>query len=165
MNDIQLHHLFNHLAPIGVMIGLIVLIVGIIIRKGHLKITAAWIILIAGISVFPANRTGEMAEEKSEQISGVSHKVIHEHEEAAELALKLTLICALIALAYIIAEKKFPQWKNAIQWLMLASALASVITLTIAAHEGGLIRHPELGQQKVSNLQNGNQENEEDHDD
>lgn len=164
MSDIQLHHIFNHLAPIGVMTGYIVLMAGLILKKPHVRLTAAWIILIAGLTALPANKTGEMAEETSENIAGVSHDAIHEHEEAAELALQLTLVSAVLALAFIIGEKKFPQWKNAIMWIMMAATLSAVITLTIASHQGGLIRHPELSGQANPSAPGSTQE-EEEHDD
>ncbi|MBL0314609.1 MAG: hypothetical protein IPP69_02095 [Flavobacteriales bacterium] len=165
MGDIQLHHLFNHLAPIGVMVGFIVLIVGFILKKEHIRLTAAWIILIAGVTVLPASKTGELAEEISENISGVSHDVIHEHEEAAELALKLTLFASVIALGFIIVHKKAPKWSTMTSVALLIVGLISVITLTLASHEGGLIRHPELSGQSGTNAtdQEQNDRHEDDH--
>lgn len=165
MGDIQLHHLFNHLAPIGVLIGCIVLVMGFVLKKEHLRLTAAWIILIAGITVLPASKTGELAEEKSENITGVSHNVIHEHEEAAELALKLTLLAATIALGFIIATKKAPKWSNIAGVLLLVVCIASVVTLTIASHEGGLIRHPELADQSTTNAIDQEQQQQDQDDD
>lgn len=165
MGDIQLHHLFNHLAPIGVMIGFIILIIGFILKKEHIRLTAAWIILIAGVTVLPASKTGELAEEISENITGVSHNVIHEHEEAAELALKLTLFASFIALGFIIVNKKAPKWSTMTGVALMIVGLISVITLTLASHEGGLIRHPELSGQSTTNAIDQEQQQQDQDDD
>jgi uncharacterized membrane protein len=160
MNEIQLHHLFNHLAPIGILVGLIILIVGLVVKKNHVKVTAAWVILFCGITVLPASRTGEMAEEKSEHIEGVSRKAIHEHEEIAGVSFVLSLISSAIALTLIIANKKAPKWQNHIAILLLLMTLSSSIALALASHQGGFIRHPELN----TSIENNYNTEEEEHD-
>ncbi len=144
MNFQQLHHLFNHLPSIGQLVGFAVLLVALFLRKSSVFQTGAWIVLISAITVWPANFTGEKCEEKVEHIEGVSQNQIHEHEEAAELAFKITLISGAFALLYLIAIRKSWRFSNYLKYLLMVSCAVSIFFLMQVSHQGGLIRHPEI---------------------
>ena len=150
MTDQQLHHVLNHLPSIGIAIGFFALLVGMFLRKKGTALTGAWIILLAAITVLPADQTGEEAEETVEDIAGVNHDQIHEHEEAAERAIPFTIAAGILALAYLLSSWKRPAWSN---YLGIATGIAAAVAiylLIVTSHEGGLIRHPELGTTQVA---------------
>lgn len=145
MDGLQLHLLTNHLPIIGTMAALLVVILGMM-RKNDGGITAGLIIYVAmAVAVVPAYLSGEEAEERVEKIAGVSHDVIHEHEEMAELSLWLTSLSGLLALGALFTRSK--QSPLAPKFAMAFVVLA-VIAFGQAArtgHEGGKIRRPDLG--------------------
>ncbi len=161
MDGLQLHLLTNHLPIIGTMAALLVVILGML-RKNDGAITAGLIIyVVMAVAVVPAYLSGEEAEERIEEIAGVgltvqmvavpmdmsyvSHDVIHEHEEMAELSLWLTSLSGLLAIGALFTRSKQSPLapKFAIAFVVLA-----VIAFGQAArtgHEGGKIRRPDLG--------------------
>ena len=84
-----LHLLSNHVPILGSLFGILLLVVALI--KPNLKTTlsAYLILLVSGIGGIVTYFTGEPAEESIEHVPGISHKLIHVHEEMAENALIL----------------------------------------------------------------------------
>ncbi len=144
MNAAQLHLLMNHLPSIGQMVGFAVFLFGVFSKKDLLQKTGAWIILIAALFVIPVNLSGEEAEEFIEDMPGITHSIIHEHEEAAESAFILTLISGAIALGYIVVNRWKPRLNMLFRICLLLACSASLLLLINASHKGGMIRHPEL---------------------
>jgi hypothetical protein len=164
MSDQMLHHLFNHIPSIGQIIGLLLLVYSIMIKSAPVTKAALLVILVSAIAVMPANATGEGAEESTEELAGVSHDQIHRHEEAAESAFVITLISGAIALVSLVASWRKWSFANAANWVLLLAGAVSIYFLVIASHEGGLIRHPEMGNTAVQSGVGG-QEGEEVEDD
>lgn len=146
MDGLQLHLLVNHVPIIGTIIGVMVVLVGAFLKMELVKRTGLVIYLATGLFVFAANFTGEDAEEIiEERVSWVSHDQIHEHEEAAETAMTITVIGLVLALIHLVNVPP----SNSIQRLVLSAFLlagiAGAIAVGIAGHEGGKIRRPDLG--------------------
>lgn len=145
MDGLQLHLLTNHLPIIGTMAALLVVILGML-RKNDGAVTAGIIIyIVMAVAVVPAYLSGEEAEERVEDIAGISHNVIHEHEEMAELSLWLTSLSGILAIGALYTRSKQSP-------LAPKFALAFVVLAVIAfgqaartGHEGGKIRRPDLG--------------------
>jgi uncharacterized membrane protein len=144
MNGAQFHLLLNHLPSIGQVVGFGIFIFGFLFRKKITQVTGAWVILIAALMVMPANFSGEQAEEVVEHLPGITEYTIHEHEEAAEVALVFTLISGACALLFLAANRWKQNLAIAASILTLLACTASVILLMNASHKGGLIRHPEM---------------------
>jgi len=145
MDRLQLHLLTNHLPIIGTMAALLVVILGML-RKNDGAITAGLIIyVLMAVAVVPAYLSGEEAEERVEEIAGVSHDVIHEHEEMAELSLWLTSLSGLLALGALFTRSKQSALapKVAIAFVVLAVIAFSQAART--GHVSGKIRRPDLG--------------------
>lgn len=155
MTDQQLHHIFNHIPAIGQAIGLCVLLVALLLKKQQAVTTAAWIIIVASLSFFVANQSGEGTEEKVEHLAGVSHDQIHEHEEMAERTMPFSLASGGLALVYLLALWRKWKFGNIISLLLLAATGVSIYMLILTSHEGGLIRHPELSDNAETQIQNG----------
>ena len=162
MSDQQLHHLFNHLPSIGLIIGALVMLVSLLLKKSQALSTGAIILLISGLSVLPANKTGEDAEEKIEHLAGVNERAIHDHEEAAEQVLPFAIASAVFALLYLIAAFKGWKWSNlAATGAVLVSTVAIYFVIE-ASHKGGLIRHPELDGAVTTSVVGGSEEGDDD---
>jgi uncharacterized membrane protein len=144
MNAAQLHLMLNHIPSIGVIIGLVTFLIGWLRRLEGVTKTGAWIILLAGIMVWPASFTGEDAEKLIEDLPDVQKNLIHEHEDAAGQAFVLTLISAAIALFYLLSAKLKQSLLKITSYILVISSVIALVLILNASHKGGLIRHPEL---------------------
>jgi hypothetical protein len=148
MNEVQLHFLFNHLPIIGTMVGVITLAWGVIAKNQSVLKTGLVIVLATSLFTFPAFFTGEGAEEIVEEFPGISHDVIHEHEEKAEVFIWLSGALALISLMSIVSIQRGMAAAKRLTLLSLILGLIAVISGSMVAHSGGLIRHPEINNEK-----------------
>ena len=158
MNDAHLHLVVNHLPIVGVLIGFLVLLVGLILKKPQIKNTAL------GIFIFSAFLTGEGAEEIVENLSGISETLIHKHEEHAELFLTMLLILGGVSITTLFLEyKKLPFSKYGFVLILLLSVTSIGISKYVGT-SGGEITHIEIrSDANVIQLDSHNKEN--DHDD
>ena len=91
MNAPHIHLMLNHLPVIGLALGLLILLVGLLKKNATVLVVAMSITAVAGISSYPTMYSGGASEdylEEHEQEFQIDHDLIHEHEEAAEIALK-----------------------------------------------------------------------------
>jgi uncharacterized membrane protein len=136
-----LHLLSNHFPILGSLFGVLLLVVALL--KPNLKTTfsAYIILLISGIGGFVAYFTGEPAEESIEHIKGISHKVIHIHEEMAENSLYFVFLLTAAAIVGLWAERA--QWQNAkkIELFTLVVGIVAFILFAFTGYLGGHIRH------------------------
>jgi uncharacterized membrane protein len=136
-----LHLLSNHFPILGSLFGVLLLVVALL--KPNLKTTfsAYIILLISGIGGFVAYFTGEPAEESIEHIKGISHKVIHIHEEMAENSLYFVFLLTAAAIIGLWAERA--QWQNAkkIELFTLVVGIVAFILFAFTGYLGGHIRH------------------------
>ncbi|MCA8829764.1 hypothetical protein [Hymenobacter pini] len=140
MNEAHLHLLLNHTPILGSLFGLLVLAVGVVRRNPTITRVGLVSLLGAAALAILTQHTGEGAEEVVEKIPGITHQLIHAHEEAAELgfwALELTGALALLALLVTTRARLFTL-------AALAGALLSFGLLARAGNLGGQIRHSEI---------------------
>ena len=144
MNEAHVHLVTNHLAIIIPFIALVVLIIGMISKSDAVKRTAYFLFILGAIATFPAFESGEEAEEIVEHLAGVSHDLIHEHEEKAELFAILSYFLGGLALVALWANWKKKKFADTLMYVIV---LYSVIVLYMAKETGttgGEIRHPEI---------------------
>ena len=136
-----LHLLSNHFPILGSLFGVLLLVVALF--KPNLKTTfsAYIILLISGIGGFIAYFTGEPAEESIEHLKGISHKVIHIHEEMAENSLYFVFLLTAAAIIWLWAERS--QWQSAkkIELFTLVVGIVAFILFAFTGYLGGHIRH------------------------
>jgi hypothetical protein len=143
MNLAHVHLLLNHLPPLGVLFGSLLLI-GSLLRKSGELVRASLVTFVAvGLLALPTYYTGEPAEKVVEHQPGVTEEVIGPHEESAEASLIGALILGVVSLAglAIFHGREIPRG------LVLASLILALIVtgmLAWTAHLGGLIRHVEI---------------------
>jgi hypothetical protein len=145
MNGAQIHLGVNHLPVMGALLGALVLAAGWVLKNGTVRRTGVALLAFSALATLPAYFSGEEAEEVIEHLPGVSEALIHDHEEAAELALvAMAVLGGLSALTLLSGFLKKLDLEKKLQILCLVLALISFGVVANAAHLGGLIRHPEI---------------------
>lgn len=136
-----LHLLSNHFPILGSLFGVLLLVVALVKPNLNTTLSAYLILLLGGIGGFIAYFTGEPAEESVEHISGISHKLIHVHEEMAENALIFVFLLTAAAVVGLWAERA--QWKNAknVERFTLVVGIIAFILFAFTGYLGGHIRH------------------------
>jgi uncharacterized membrane protein len=147
MNAPHIHLLINHLPIIGLIIGILVLIFGLFGKKQVVLSVGLWITLIAGFSSYPTMFTGGSSEHFFEENKGkycVSEDLIHEHEEAAELAFWPCIVTGVFAGLALIGNRKGHKHTKKAEILVVFIGIIAIILIGKAGLTGGQIRHPEI---------------------
>ncbi len=144
MNGAQLHLLVNHLPVVGFIGVTLGLVVAFFLKSADVKRFVLAATVLVGVSGLLPFATGEDAEEVVEHAAGVSEKLIHEHEEAAEFATILGLVTAGVAAFFLLRSRNKPESLQSATAATLLLALASVAAMAKTGHEGGKIMHPEI---------------------
>jgi uncharacterized membrane protein len=111
------------------------------------------ILIIASVVTLPVFLLGEPAEEIVEHLPGISEDIIEEHEEAAELALWVSLSSGVLGIATWIAISAGARLERALLALTFIVASVSSALLGYTAHQGGKIRHPEAFERENAPLE------------
>ena len=136
-----LHLLSNHFPILGSLFGVLLLVVALVKPNLNTTLSAYLILLVSGIGGIVAYFTGEPAEESIEHVAGISHKLIHVHEEMAENALIFVFLLTAAAVVGLWAERA--QWKSArkIERFTLVIGIIAFILFAFTGYLGGHIRH------------------------
>jgi len=144
MNEAHLHLTFNHLPLIAPIIALLVMIGGVIFKSDVIKRTAYAVFILGAIMTIPAFVSGEGAEEIAEELPGVTHHIIHEHEEVAETFALLSYLLGVLSLIGIWSNWK---GKSLSKVSTYVTVLLSIIVIFLGKQvgtSGGEIRHTEI---------------------
>jgi uncharacterized membrane protein len=141
MNDTHLHLITNHLPVIGFALSALALGWGMFSKSRNTLLLAFTLILISAVGGFIAGNTGESAEEAVENIIGISHDAIHEHEEAAEAAMPFVIASGILSLAAGFLLIKNHKLAGLSQWALLLTVIAGCGLSMRAGWLGGKIRH------------------------
>src|SRR6056297_1389550 len=145
MDAVHIHLIINHVPVILAASALLLLIISLFNHKKEYRNIAFAGFVIAAIFSFISFESGESAEDVVENIAGVTHDVIENHEHAAETARWLMLVLGVAGLAgltYFRDEKK-----KGYQLFLYISMIVGIIAvgyLVYTGYLGGLIRHTEL---------------------
>ncbi|WMI67761.1 hypothetical protein [Mangrovimonas sp. YM274] len=144
MNSAQLHLALTHLPLVGILLGIMVLLTGMILKKNTLKITAYAMFAFSALACAAAYFTGEGAKIVVDNTSQVSETLIHRHEEYAEVFLVATLLLGLLSLLACPVTVKFPQYAKIILVCILLLAIINGILAAYVGSSGHAIRHSEI---------------------
>jgi hypothetical protein len=142
MDSTHIHLLLNHFPIIGTLIGGSVMFWGMARNQKAIKAVAAVIIIAMTVMTIPVYLTGEPAEERVENIPGISESALKEHEEAAELAIWVMAAAGIASLAALLLQYRSSS--------IIPFSVATLLTLLAFAamarvgYLGGQIRHTEL---------------------
>ncbi|MFA0961557.1 hypothetical protein AB9P05_07100 [Roseivirga sp. BDSF3-8] len=143
MNAAHWHLVLNHIPVLGTFFAAGFLVAGIFGSSKPIKKAGLIVLLLSAGMVIPVVATGEEAEEIVEK-QGVSHELIHEHEEQAETAQWLMVCLGGLALVSIIADGKNRKLADLLFMVCLIGSVAIGIVLVKVATTGGQISHPEI---------------------
>ena len=144
MNDVHFHLLTNHFPIIVPIIAFLVLVGGFIFRSDMVKKTALALFIFAAFSTYIAMVTGDKAEHFAEEIPGISHDIIHEHEEAAETYALFNYLLGFLSIAGLWALWKNHRFANLLTYTILIVGMVSFWFGKQAGTTGGEIRHTEI---------------------
>ncbi|GAA4436936.1 hypothetical protein GCM10023188_30570 [Pontibacter saemangeumensis] len=160
MDLTHIHMLLNHFPIVGTLIGAGVMLWGMVRNQKTIKAVAAAIIIAMTVMAVPVYLTGEPAEERVENIPGISESAIEEHEEAAELAILVMAAAGIASLAALLLQyrssSKVPFSIATLLTLLAFAAMARV------GYLGGQIRHTELYPDQPVSQQVGSHESDDD---
>lgn len=153
MNAAHFHLLVNHVPIVGAFIGFLLVFYASVVKKNISNIKAGLVIMVLScLMILPVYFSGEGAEEVVEHLHGVSHEVIEEHEELAELGLFISLFVGLLsAIALVAIQKRHDKaslWTN----VTLFGGVVLMGLFILIGHTGGEIRHPEIEQEEESTI-------------
>jgi len=155
MNQAHLHMVFNHFPIIGMFFGTGILIYGLLKKQQILVNTAYVLFIICMVFGKATMMTGEGAEEIVENLN-ISHDIIHEHEEKAELFMKVLYLIGLISIFGLI-NFKIEKIKNFYISIMLVFlAISSLYLAKDTGNSGGEIRHTEIRVNKSNDISKEN---------
>lgn len=164
MNDAHLHLLVNHFPIIGLFFGIAILLYGIF-KKNPLLLNIAYVIFIfCMVTGKISMMTGEKAEDIVENL-GISHDLIHEHEELAEGFMKVIYLLGLASVLGLVANKRRHPKALLVSYLVLVLGVVGIVLSSPVGNSGGEIRHTEIRKDETdtTNQTEKNQsENEED---
>ncbi|HXI20948.1 MAG TPA: hypothetical protein VNH46_07685, partial [Gemmatimonadales bacterium] len=87
MNAAHLHLMLNHLPVLGAPFAALLLVWGLFRRSRDLLRTALGVAVVVAAVSYPVFLTGEPAEDRVEDAGWASERLVHQHEERAELGL------------------------------------------------------------------------------
>jgi hypothetical protein len=141
MNAAHIHLITNHLPVLGLLFSGIALLWGILSKSRHTLFLAFSLTFVSSVGGFIAGNTGEAAEEAVENIIGISHDAIHEHEEAAEAAMPFIIASGILSLAAGFLLFKHHSFARFAQWALLLAVVGGCSLSMRAGLLGGKIRH------------------------
>jgi hypothetical protein len=150
MHNAHWHLLFNHMPIMGCFFGFLVLIAGIMLKNEIVRKVAYSLLILSSLLTLPAFFTGESAEEAIEHLPGVSHHLIHEHEEAAEAVLWLAEILGLLAAYVFYLEHTRHKMAGLLRLVLVVFNLGTFAAMAKTGNSGGEIRHPEIRKESSS---------------
>lgn len=136
-----IHLLSNHLPILGSLFGVLLLAIAFLKPQFHTTFSAYLLLLISGIGGLVAYFSGEDAEEHVEHIRGISHKVIHLHEEMAENTLIFIFLLTAAAVLGLWAERAEWSSRKKIALGTLVIGIIAFILFAFTGYLGGHIRH------------------------
>jgi hypothetical protein len=152
MNLAHIHLLLNHFPTIGFGLGLGLFFVSLFAKNEELKRASLVILFVIAVIAIPTYLSGAAALDKlCERVGGVikcppglSLTLIQEHEDWALLAFSLMEITGFFAFIGIWQMRRTPKLQAWNATVILLLAIISFGVMSIAATEGGRIRHPEI---------------------
>ena len=144
MDSTHLHLLLNHFPVIGTIIGTLVMAYGYFTNSASTKKAALLTWVLMALFTIPVFLTGEPAEESVENLPGVSEAIIHDHEEAAELAIWAMGAVGLLSLIALLAPAAQEKAAKTMIGIAFVLSLVSFGLMARTGYLGGQIRHTEI---------------------
>ena len=142
-NEAHFHLIINHFPIILPIVGLIILIIGFLMKAELVKRITYGIFIVAAATTFLAMNSGEGAEEIVEEL-GRNHHAIHEHEEHAETFALLSYVLGLFSVIALWLNWKKHPFKDLSMYLVALVSIAVLFLARGVGQSGGEISHEEI---------------------
>ena len=143
MSATHLHLLINHLPVMGGAIAIVLLAWALVARSRDLTRAGLVLVFVCGVGGLLARQSGHEAEEQTEKLPWTDRQLVHEHEEAADLAFIL-LSVAGVAAAVALVRMRGERAARLETGIVLGLSVLAFAATAKAALEGGKIRHEEV---------------------
>lgn len=148
MNKAHLHLMLNHFPLAGLFFGIAILLYAVIKKDKKLNHTAYLIFIFCMIMGKATMMTGEGAEHIVEEL-GISHKMIHIHEEKAEWFMKIMYLLGFSSIFGLYFSIKRSLISKFISYFVLIFACIASYYAKSVGTSGGEIRHTEIRTEAV----------------
>lgn len=144
MDATHLHLVISHAPLFGVIFGSLLLVYALARRSDEAARLGLGLVFIAGLLAVPTFLSGEEAEDRVENIAGISKVQIEAHEDAGKLAGYGVATLGFLALGGLVAFRRRPIPRPAVLGALVL-ALTAATGVGYTANLGGQIRHTEIG--------------------
>ncbi len=143
-NGAHLHLLLNHIPLVGLFFSFLFLLFGRIRPNESIVRGGLFIALVSGIFGVLTFLTGEPAEEVIEHLPNFLESLLHEHEEAAEIAIWGIAILTLASCLGMWLSLKYHTLSKFLLNTILTMNFVTLILIGRTSNLGGKINHPEI---------------------
>ncbi len=145
MNYAHLHLVLTHFPPVLSLGAAISAAAGGLLpsRRRELIQLALLLLFVVGATMPLVYIAGDRTADTIGKVEGIQQEAIGPHEQAATIALWVSIAAALIAVPLVVVEQR-RGLSPALRMLVLVVALASAATIGWTANRGGEIHHPEI---------------------
>jgi len=158
LNPAHLHIMLNHIPLFGSLFAALLIAWGLLRKSEEVLRLGLALAFIIGIATWGVQLTGEPAEEVIENLAGVSRRMIHAHEEAAEWATYIIAAAGVAAILALLLVRRRHRAARGLSILTLVISLFGFAAASRAALLGGEIRHPEARSDFVAPAESGARE-------
>jgi hypothetical protein len=148
MNGAHLHLVVNHVSLFAMVIGAALLAASMKKQSVDLRAAATVIFIVGGVFALIAFESGEKAEDvlkaMGPSVWAEFKPFVHQHEEAAEWALRSSILVGTLALGMEWAARFRKAWLRKAQWVLVLFALHGCTVYAATAFLGGKVRHTEV---------------------
>ena len=141
----HLHLVLNHIPVLGTMLfAPLVLLWGIVRRSRDATQVGLLLTVLLAVTAIPIYLTGEPAEEQLESQPWFDKQRVEAHEERAEAGLIAVLVTGVTAVAGLWLARGGRPLRRGISAVVLVGLVVSALLFSLAALDGGQIRHDEI---------------------
>lgn len=144
MEQVHWHLLLNHYPLVAIIIAAILLVAGMVSKNKGLRRAALIIMVSSALITIPVFLTGEGAEEVVEEMEGITHDIIHEHEEMGEKAMWAVQAMGVLALVSLLLMRKKHALEKMVTIITLLVSLSAFGLMARTSQTGAHIRHSEI---------------------
>lgn len=139
-----MHLLLNHFPIVGTVIGCGIMALGYFTQSDTTKRIALIIWFAMALFAIPVFLTGESAEERVEDMAGVSESMIDAHADAADVAFWVMEALGLLSLITLFGGSKNEKTGKMLTGISFALSLITFGLMARTGYLGGQIRHTEI---------------------
>ncbi|HSU17398.1 hypothetical protein [Longimicrobium sp.] len=145
LNAAHIHLLVNHIPVFGTVFAALLIAWGLLRKSEDVLRLGLAVAVIVAAGTWLVQLTGEPAEHLIAGMQDVQRRIIHQHEEAAELSTwVITAFGVLSLITLVLVHRRRASGGRALAILSLLTGLAGAGLVARAANLGGEIRHPEI---------------------